>query len=306
MTTRKRILVIANPTAGSCSRRRLEQVVASLTKRSCSVSLYETKTSGDAERFIAKTDCAHFDAIAVAGGDGTINEVLNGLPKGGPPLAILPLGTVNVLAKEIGLPRSIDDIAETVTLGPSRPISIGEANGRRFLMMASVGLDASVVENVDLNLKRHIGKWAYLYEILKQIIVSPPRSYRLRIDDSEHNVGGVVVANGRHYAGRFVTAPTADLEKPRLDICSLACLGRLASTSYLISLALGRFAERTDVRIDEATDLEILGPPGAPLQADGELLCRLPANIRIVPKAVNLIFPVSTQRQACRHKHVTC
>ncbi|MGI9499223.1 MAG: diacylglycerol/lipid kinase family protein [Geminicoccaceae bacterium] len=299
---RKHILVVANPTAGSARGNKLRRMVDGLERLGCSVTVHETQAQGDAEQFVADVDCRQFDAIAVAGGDGTINEVLNGMPKNGPPLAILPLGTVNVLAREIGLPQSIDDIIETVVLGPSRSISIGEVNGRRFAVMASVGFDAMVVEKVDLDLKRYIGRLAYLYETLRQFIVSSPSTFRLCIDGGEKEAQGVIIANGRHYAGRYVAAPDAHLEKPSLDVCRLTRPGRLAAPGYLISMFLGRLAERDDYRIGEATGLEILGPAGAPLQADGDVLCRLPATIRVLPAAVDLVFPSSEPARApsCR------
>lgn len=291
---RHRILVVANPTAGKGNRVRLRAIIDRLEDQGSAVTVYETTCAGDAERFVRTTDCADFDAVAAAGGDGTINEVLNGLPANGPPLAILPLGTVNVLAREIALPRSIDAIAETVAFGPARPIAIGEVNGRRFAVMASVGLDADVVENVNLNLKRHVGQWSYLYETLRQITTSASSVYRLRVNDEEREAHGVIIANGRFYAGRYVTSPAADLEKPSLDVCRLARAGRLAAPRYLASLFLGRFAERGDVQIDEVTDLEILGPAGAPVQGDGDIISRLPATIRVLPAAVDLIFPTTS------------
>lgn len=290
---RKRISVIANPTAGAAHAERLERIVDRLKRHGCSVTMHTTGARGEAERIAAEADCQIADAIAVAGGDGTINEVLNGLAKDGPPLAIIPLGTANVLAREIGLPQTDDGIADAIAFGQSRRITIGEANGRRFAVMASVGLDAEVVEHVDLALKRRIGKWAYLYETLKKTIASPPDVYRLRMGDRDMSAHGIIIANGRHYAGAYIAAPNADLEKPSLDICRLTRSGRFAGPAYLMSLALGRFAQRADVHIDEATDLDIVGPAGAPLQADGDILCRLPATIRVLPGAVQLIYPIT-------------
>lgn len=288
---RKRILVVANPVAGSGIARRLRPLIHELETLGCSVTLHRTCARGDAERFIAASDCHRFDAIAAAGGDGTLNEVLNGMPEGAPPLAVLPLGTANVLAKEIGLRRSIAAMADAAVFGPSRAITVGEANGRRFVVMASVGLDAEVVDNLNLGLKRHIGKGAYLYETLKQMAVSRPAVFRLRSNGEEREAHGVIVANGRCYAGRYIAAPNADLAKPTFEICSLLNPGRLAPPRYLASLALGRFAERADIAIEETSELEILGPPGAPLQADGDVLCRLPATLRVLPGAAHLIYP---------------
>ncbi len=292
-TARRRILVVANPAAGSGNGIRLSAIVKRIESHGAAVTLYETKAAGDAERFVRDTDHAAFDAIAAAGGDGTINEVLNGLPANAPPLAILPLGTVNVLAKEIALSPSIDAIAETVVFGPVRAINIGEVNGRRFAVMASVGLDAEVVAKVNLNLKRYIGRLAYLLETLRQIALAPPSAFPLRFNDADKMAHGVIIANGRHYAGRYMTSPTAHLEKPNLDVCRLTRPGRLAAPRYLLSLFLGRFAKRADVEIDEAETVEILGPAGAPVQGDGEILSYLPATIRILPAAVDLVFPVT-------------
>jgi YegS/Rv2252/BmrU family lipid kinase len=292
-TPRKRILIVANPAAGSISRRRLERMVRRLEILGCSVSVHETRHPGEGERFIASADGGSFDAVAAAGGDGTFNELLNGLAENGPPLAVLPFGTANVLAKEIGLGSSVRSVADAVAFGPVRRVAVGEANGRRFSIMASVGFDAQVVDAVDLALKRRIGKAAYLFETIKQMIRTAPTAYRLRIDGRIEEVQGVIVANGRCYAGHYVTSPSASLDKPSFDVCRLTEPGRLKPASYFLSLMLGRFSKRRDIRISEATELDILGPEGAPVQADGDIICRLPAAIRIVPAAVDLIFPAA-------------
>ena len=298
---RKRILVIVNPTAGSSRARRLRRIIDRLEQHGCTIRLHETRARGDARGIAGAADYGDIDAVVVAGGDGTINEVLNGLPIDGPPLAILPFGTANVLAREIGLSHSPIDLADTILFGRSHSITIGEVNGRRFIMMASVGLDAQVVEHVDLALKRVVGKWAYVVEMLRQTMTAMPVTYRLCMDKTEQAASGIVIANGRHYAGRYITSPDANLEKPSLDVCCLTRSGRSATLSYLLSLLLGRFARNAGVHIGEATDLEILGPVGAPLQADGDILCRLPATIRVLPRAVQLIYPGSVGRPGWSH-----
>lgn len=289
----RRVLMIINPTAGRRRRHRLEQIISALRDRGCMVTLRETAARGDAERQAAGADPEHFDVLAVAGGDGTINEVLNGISANAPPLAIVPIGTANVLAAEISLDRSSAAIAETIATGSARSVSLGEANGRRFAVMASVGLDAEVVDKVNLNLKRLFGKTAYLIETLHQLVTLKPAAYRLRVDGVDHRAHGVIIANGRFYGGRFVAAPGANIEKPSLDVCRCARKGRLASIQYLASLASGQLAERSDYHISTATSIEITGPEGASLQADGDVLARLPATISVLPDAVDLIFPPS-------------
>jgi YegS/Rv2252/BmrU family lipid kinase len=289
--SRKRVLLIANPVAGGFTRRKFDWFFKELRTHGCDITVSETKARGDAERLAADAHLSSFDVIAIAGGDGTINEVINGLPKDAPPIAILPLGTVNVLAREIGMPSSTAEIAATLVSGPSRSISLGEANGRRFAMMASVGLDAIVIDHLDLRLKRYLGKTAYLLEAIRQGITAPLARYRICADHQVLEASGVIVANGRHYAGGFIAAPNACIEKPMLDICRMTRSGRFAPVSYLASMALGHLADRRDFLINEATSLDISGPAGLPVQADGDLLCRLPATFRVLPDAVELIFP---------------
>ncbi len=126
----------------------------------------ETTRPGDAEKTANLLQAADFDVVVAAGGDGTINEVANGLIKATgavPPLAIIPLGTANVLAEEIGLRGQPAAIAKAIACGDRITVHLGLANGRHFIMMAGVGFDAHVVANVDLALKRRTGKIAYAW-----------------------------------------------------------------------------------------------------------------------------------------------
>lgn len=291
--SRQRLLVILNPAAGRRHQHRRDDVVLLLQTLGCKLTVCETRARGDAERLAAEADGTRFDAVVAAGGDGTINEVLNGLPPGAPPLALLPLGTVNVLAREIALSTSVEMIARTIVDGRHRSISLGEANGRRFAMMASVGLDANVVESIDLGLKRRIGKWAYLYQALRQNLRSPPPAYALHVGDRQGQASGVIVANGRCYGGGYVAAPAACLESPSLEVCRMIKPGRAAAPSYLASMALGRLSKRADFLVDRVTSVTITGPSDLPVQGDGDLLCRLPATIGVLPKALELVFPLS-------------
>ena len=288
---RKRVLVVYNPVAGGGHRGRLNAIVEAMRATGLLVSVEQTVSREQAEQLVASGTCRSFDVVAAAGGDGTINGVLNGLGSDGPPLAVLPLGTANVLAIEIGLSGSIRSIAETIAFGPEKRVSLGEANGKRFAVMASAGLDAHVVAGVNLKLKRYVGKSAYLIETMRRMVRLPTGGYRLRIDGKETIAQGVIIANGRHYAGRYIPSPRADLAKPSLDVCRLLRPGRMAAAAYWTSLMRGRLAERADFVIDEAVDIELTGPAGEPLQADGDILTHLPATVRVLPDAARLIYP---------------
>jgi diacylglycerol kinase (ATP) len=159
----RRILAIYNPTAGRRARGKLERFCASLTRLGATVTLAETNAPLHARELAAAADPAQFDVVAVAGGDGTINEAVNGLTGSPLPLALLPLGTANVLANELGLPRAPEALAEIAAQAPIRSIFPGEIitaernEPWRSLLMAGIGFDAEVVANLNTKLKRRIG-----------------------------------------------------------------------------------------------------------------------------------------------------
>ncbi len=242
-------------------------------------------------------DSGQADVLAIAGGDGTINEVLNGVGPAAPPVAIIPMGTANVLAAEIGLASTTYEITDTIILGHPRRISLGLANGRRFAVMASVGLDAEVVCHVNLTLKRYLGKGAYVFETMHQWLRAAPPVYSLSLGAGHRQAYGAVIANGRYFGGRFIVAPEACIEEPNFDICCCISGGRMAALRYLTSMVRGNLASRRDYEIIKGTDIRIHGPDGAAVQADGDVITQLPATITMLPSAVELMFPRSPINQ---------
>ena len=234
------VLVIFNPTAGWRRRARLDRVLARLGELGAAVTLYETTARGDAERAAREVPAGQFDAIVAAGGDGTINEVINGLAGRNLPLGIIPLGTANVLAAELGLPASDEALARTIALGATQPVKLGEVNGRRFAMMAGVGFDAHVVASVDTGMKRLVGKLAYAWETLRGFFRFDFRPYRLTIDGRTYEVASAVIANGHYYGGRFVCAPEARLSDPDLHVCLFKSVGPWAALRYTAWMMMGR------------------------------------------------------------------
>lgn len=246
-------------------------------------------------------DC---DLVVAAGGDGTINEVINGLVNSGNnlPLAILPLGTANVLASEIGLGLSPKTIAETIAFGVARPVNLGQVTHRDqnqenqtriFSLMAGAGFDAHVVAGTSLSLKRRIGKGAYVVESLRQLAVFPFSSYRVVVDGVEHTAASVVVAKARHYAGPYVLAPDANLETPQFHVCLFQRPGIWNTLRYALALQRGTLPSLPDYQIICGREVTIEGPPQDPLQSDGDLVDTLPVTISLLPKALNLVMPAS-------------
>lgn len=287
-TVIRRLLVIHNPVAGGRKARRLRAVVQRLEERhGIQVRVQATGGRGDAESFARAVVPGAVDAVVAAGGDGTINEVINGLAAhaaaGLPvPLGIVPMGTANVLAAELGVPTDADGVARVLAAGRLTRIHPAVANGRVFSMMAGVGLDARVVECVDTRLKRRIGKGAYVVETLKQLALRPDHRYRVRIDGGPaQEVAAVIAAKGHFYGGRFVCAPDARLTEPELQVCLFPRGGRWNALRYVWGVTAGRLHRFPEYRVVPARALRIEGPEGDAVQGDGDVAARLPVDIAL-------------------------
>src|SRR5476651_1642333 len=181
-TLPKAILLIRNPLAGRRRRGLVEAVMRHVREAGWTIDLVDTTAAGDARRIAETCDATRYAVIAVAGGDGTINEVVNGLarrrdetPALAPALAIVPLGTANVLAQELGLEFKAQALANTMMTGRALLVRPGEAicsqmgragDPRCFSLMAGAGFDAKVVAGVSVLLKRRLGKAAYVWRSL--------------------------------------------------------------------------------------------------------------------------------------------
>ncbi|WP_420345289.1 diacylglycerol/lipid kinase family protein [Pelagibius sp.] len=295
----RRLLVIYNPTAGGSRRRRFEAVLADLADLGCAMDVRPTTGPGDAGHFAAEADVQDHDLVVAAGGDGTINEVVNGLvaltpPERRPPLAVLPLGTANVLAAELGLQIVPRQIARVIAGGAVRPVSLGrtegpDGQGRVFSLMAGAGFDARVVEGLDLRLKRLIGKGAYVVESLHQMCRRQPPPLQVTVDGVPYEAASVVVSNARFYAGRYLLAPDARIDEPRFHVCLFRYGDAFNTLRYALALQRDRLPVSRGFEIVSGQDIRIEGEGRAPLQADGDIVARLPVTIRPLPNALQMV-----------------
>jgi diacylglycerol kinase (ATP) len=269
-------------------------VLEDLVRLNVSFEVQETTAPGDAERFAREADPARVDVVVAAGGDGTVNEVINGLAASGLPLGLVPLGTANVLAAEIGQDLEPRAVAATLAQGDIRRIALGSANGRRFIVMAGAGFDAHVVREVSVPLKRRLGKGAYVLASIDQLIRFDFKPYRVRVNGSAYDAASVVVANGRFYAGRYLCAPAAALDQPSLEVCLFERGGRLPAIGYAAALLADRLPELKSFKTIRTDRVTIEGRDGEPVQGDGDVLTRLDVEIEVVPDALRLIVPPIT------------
>jgi YegS/Rv2252/BmrU family lipid kinase len=288
----RRLVFIYNPASGG-PHRRFQRVRDELLRARCAVISYVTTRRGDAEAIAARLLPDECDRLIVAGGDGTVNEVVNGLAKlaAPPPLAIVPLGTANVLAAELGLALAPKAIARAILDGPVRRVSLGEMNGRRFVLMAGVGFDAAVVATVDVALKRRVGRLAYVLASLAQLAKGSFRSYTIVADGETYTAHSAVMALAQHYAGPWIISHSAGLDQPSFQLCLFERAGRAAVARYAFALMRGRLEQENGFRIVAASALTVTGVEGEPVQADGDIVAQLPATLSVTPEALQLVFP---------------
>lgn len=289
---KRRILVVFNPAAGRNRRAKLNDVLEALRLRADLVAVTETTAPGHAEFIARNADPKHIDLIAAAGGDGTINEIVNGLRGQNIALGLIPLGTANVLADEIGLRRHADTIARTLATGPLRNIHVGEANGRRFVMMAGAGFDADVVNAVSLPLKKKLGPLAYVWQTAKQAFTDSYAGCDVTIDGAAYRTTSAVICNGRHYGGPFVAAPQAAVTDDLLHVILLKGRGWFSVARYSAALVMGLLPRLPDVEIVAGRQISVMAQGARPVQADGDIITALPLQVSVDPEPVRLAFPV--------------
>lgn len=295
-------LVIYNPIAGRRRLRRLREVLDRLRAAAVDIDLQPTSARGHAERLAC--DMARADLVVAAGGDGTINEVVNGLMaalaqgRTVPPLGLVPLGTANVLAREIGL--STDAASVTAALLGDAEIAFrpgrlrNAAAQRHFAMMAGIGFDADVVGKVDLRLKRLLGRGAYGLASAGRFFAYRPHVFRLAIDGAPFQAASVVVSRGRHYAGPFIAAPQASLAESPLHVCLFEQPGHLAVLRYGSALLRNALPQARGYRVVVARSVEILGHEAQLVQADGDIVATLPLKVDVAEQAIRLKIPASS------------
>ncbi|MEX2644048.1 MAG: diacylglycerol kinase family protein [Acetobacterales bacterium] len=288
----RHVLVIFNPTAGWRRHRRLHRTLEALVDRGCRVTLKRTGCRGDAERFAREAaESGGFDVVVAAGGDGTINEVANGLEGCDTPLAVIPLGTANVFAIEIGLRRQVAAIADIIAHGQPHPIYLGHTGGRAFVMMLGVGFDGRAVAGIDLEFKRRFGKLAYVVSGLRELIRGNGAGLRVIADGQPYEGAWIVVSKGAHYGGAFVIARGASIEEAAFRLCIFPRARRIDLLGYLLALGLGRLHRLKTVTFLRATTVFIEGTDSEPIQADGDIIGQLPISVHVGGRPINLLAP---------------
>lgn len=290
---RKRLAVVCNPKAGRAGTR-LTDTLDALAALGVEADVWKTRAAGDAVRLARRAaQAGGFDAVVAAGGDGTFNETANGLIGTSLPLGILPTGTVNVLATELGLQLDPAHLARTLAFGEARRIYPAKMNGRCFLLMAGSGLDARAVAGVSASLKKLFGMGAYVIAAFQEIVKGNPPLLDVEVAGEHHACRWVLACKASYYGWRCRVAPGADLTAPRLQVLLFngrTPWGRCADV--LVAMLGRRFGVSAGLRVVETDRLRVTGPAGEPVQVDGDHAGTLPIDVTVGPDTLNLIYPV--------------
>jgi len=283
-------VVILNPTAGSPEHIRSWQERVESLAGDCPVRI--TSHPGEAEALTRHALGEGFTRIVAAGGDGTVNHVANGLAGSDAALGVLPIGSVNVFAMELGLPlnnlQRCWDIIEDANL---RAVDLPSANGKYFVQLGGVGLDAQVVKETSLAFKRSFGPLSYLISAAQIAARQPPRLLIESENTALEEGSFVLVGNGRLYGGPFPFFKYAIIDDGLFDVVVFKRLGYLEIIKYLQDVVFSSDINVPEVEYFQTRELRITCDKDVPLELDGELAGNCPVDFRIRERALRILGP---------------
>ncbi|MPZ22660.1 MAG: YegS/Rv2252/BmrU family lipid kinase [Dehalococcoidia bacterium] len=290
---RHSVLVIVNPVARRApARTELDEMLRPLRDEGHSFEIELTASPGDATRIAAQSAGRGYTRVAACGGDGTLNEVLNGLDGQGAVTGLLPAGTGNVWAKEVGIPWDLKRAARILVEAPARRIDLGRANGRRFLLMCGIGYDGAVTARVPSGWKRRLGSTSYLLAGVPELRRFKPVRAVFELDGQEQEAEFfmAVVGNSRSYGGVVNITKRAFVDDGLLDVCAFGGGSFWRLSRDVTRIAMGNHMNTPAILYHRVRRLR-LPLPGIPLQVDGDAFGESPLEVEVEPAAVSMVIP---------------
>ncbi|MDP3049035.1 MAG: diacylglycerol kinase family lipid kinase [Thermodesulfovibrionales bacterium] len=328
------IFLIGNPAAGRNALRKINEAAAIIKNRGHNVEMLLTGKRGDAESFARQISsesgvqsirpigrlefknnsslvtCHSSLLVIAAGGDGTYNEVINGIACTDIPMAILPLGTTNVLAKELNIPDDIEGALNIALRGKTQKVCLGRITlipevrslktaensntrhsslvTRHFLLMAGIGYDGETVYGIKKGLKKYSGKGAYILSGLKTLMRWAPDKLTFTMDGKSCEGYSAIICKISKYAGNFRIAPDADIKNADFYAFIMHGRNRLDILRYISGILTKKHLKFKDITYQQAENIEVKG--NAHIQIDGDYFGMTPAKIEIVPDALRLVY----------------
>jgi YegS/Rv2252/BmrU family lipid kinase len=311
---KKKVILIMNPYSGSGStiskymknvlglkQRSFEQgespdalsaqIRKYLAEYGFNTDVHLTKSSEDATGVARSCIRMKHTMVVVAGGDGTINAVINGLAESNISLGIIPMGTVNLLATELGIPADIRAACQLLTEGSTRFIDLGRINTRYFASLAGVGFDAFVMKETSSSLKHYIGGLAYVIYALTSLMKYPFKSIRIHIDNEQFERKGylLIIGNGKYFSANMPVAPQALMDDHKLDCIIFRKKGISGIIQYFWKIKTGNISKSPYTEYLKVERVDIAAHGRHLVHGDGEPFGTTPVTVQVVPSALKII-----------------
>ena len=285
-------VVILNPTAGSLDTGRdWQERVESMV---CNWPIRTTSYPGEAEALAKRAVEEGFACIVAAGGDGTTNQVANGIAGSHAALGILPMGSVNVFAMELGLPsNNLQLCRDIIEAGNVRAVDLPSANGKYFVQLGGIGLDAQAVKETSLAFKRNFGPLSYLISAAQIAAREPPKLLIQSENELLAEGSFVLVGNGRLYGGPFPFFKQAKIDDGLLDVVVFKRLGYLEIIKYLHDVVFSSDIRVPEIEYFQTRHLRVSSDQDVPFELDGELAGTCPVEFQMHEKALRVLAPAT-------------
>ena len=286
--------LIINPSSGRWRAKKSLSKINKVFQNSClKIDMFFTCQKGEATLVARQAVRNKYDLVIAAGGDGTINEVINGIIGSKAALGIIPIGTVNVFALEMGIPLDIVKACRVIIRNKRKIVDLGKADNYYFLLMAGIGFDAQVIQSVRLSLKRFIGRFAYIIFGLITFFRFKPIKLHINSDTENIKENGylITIGNSKNYAGNFTITKNAKIDDGWLDVCIFKNNTKWAIFSYICNILRGKHIDSKDVVYFKIKTFSVNSDKPALVQVDGEVIGELPMSFEVVPKCVSIIIP---------------
>ena len=284
-------VVVLNPTAGS-----LETIRDCQERVECIARGWPIRTTshaGEAAGLARSAVEEGFARIVAAGGDGTISQVANGIAGTKAALGILPMGTVNVFAMELGLPANdLELCRDIIAAGNIRLVDLPSANGKCFVQLGGIGLDAQAVKETTVASKRSLGPLSYLITAAHIAARQPPKLFLTSDNASVREGSFVLIGNGRLYGGPFPFFKHAVIDDGLLDIVVFKRLGYLEIIKYLQDVVFSSDIRAPEIEYFQTRYLRVTSEQDVPIELDGELAGNCPVDFQVQEKALRVLSPL--------------
>jgi YegS/Rv2252/BmrU family lipid kinase len=284
--------VIYNPVAGPKVVNRIDQVRAYLSARGLPFRIRETTAPGEAVVMARVSALEGADAVVAVGGDGTMSEIADGLGGSATRLLFVPHGTGNVFAREFSLPESVEGCLDLLSIGKTISVRMAMANDRRFVLLASAGFDAEVVERMSSRQKNLLGIAAYVLSGARHLLRSQPTLWIEFPDRMRVEAQAVIVVRGKKYGGNVTIAPDGDISGETFQVIALLRKRRWSIAKFAFDVLRGKHAASPHVLVRESPSLFVRCAIPSACQVDGEYLGPLPVRFTVTDVLLRIVVPV--------------